>query len=92
MFSNCCRVRGGCIPAFTVPVSVDNVEVRIVVGIEAVHHAKLGEPPKDLWVSLELEEGFARFSIGRQVGRVPEGRVLDLRLVFFSPTPENESQ
>ena len=56
-----------------------------------MHCAKLGELPKDLQVSLELEEGFARFGIGRQVGRVPEGRVLDLHLVFFLPTSENKS-
>ena len=71
------------ITTLTVPISVGNVEVEAVAGIEAMHCAKLGEPSKYFWSSFELEKRFTGYGVRRLVGGVPEGGVLGLHLVVF---------
>ena len=59
---------GGCIAAFTVPVSVGDVEPAVVICVETMHGVQLGELPKDFGRSFELAECFAGFGVRRLSG------------------------
>ena len=72
LLSYCFCVRGGHITTFTVPVSVGDVEPAVVICVETVHGAQLGDLPKDFRRSFELVEHFAGFGVGRSSGTVPE--------------------
>ena len=72
VFSYCFWVRGGRITTFTVPVSVGDVEPAVVIRVETVHGAQLGESPKDFRRSFELAECFSGFGVRRSSGTVPE--------------------
>ena len=70
---------GGRIATFAVPVSVGDVEAKVVVCVESMHGAKLGRPTEN------FGDPFAGFGIRRTSGGVPEGRAKCLGLVIFSP-------
>ena len=56
VFSYCFWVRGGGITTFTVPVSVGDVELAVVVHVETMHGVQLGELPEDFGRTFELVE------------------------------------
>ena len=89
VFSYCFWVRGGCITAFTVPVSVGDIETVVVICVETVHGAQLGESPKDFGRSFELVEHFAGFGVRRSSGAVPECCSEGQGLVGSLPTPKD---
>ena len=47
MFSYHGRVGGGHIPTFTVPISIGDVEVGVVICVKSMHGAQLGKPAED---------------------------------------------
>ena len=90
MFSYCFWVRGGCIATFTVPVLVGDVEPAVVIHVETVHGAQLGESPEDFGRSFELAEHFAGFGVGRSSGAVPECCSESQGLVSSLPAPKDD--
>ena len=46
VFSDCHWVWWGCIATLAIPVSIIDVEMEIVIGVEAVHCVELGELTK----------------------------------------------
>ena len=88
VFLYCFWVRGGHITAFTVPVSVGDVELVVVVHVETVHGAQLGELPEDFRRSFELVEHFAGFGVRRSSGAVPECCLEGQGLVGSLPAPK----
>ena len=72
VFAYCFWVRGGHIATFTVPVSVGDVEPVVVIRVETMHGAQLGELPEDFRRSFELAEHFGGFGVRRSSGAVPE--------------------
>ena len=91
MFSYCFWVGlgGGHIAAFAVPVSVGDVESVVVVCVETVHGAQLGELPEDFRRSFELVEHFAGFGVGRPSGAAPKSCLEGQGLVGFPPAPKD---
>ena len=80
---------GGCITSFTVPVLVGDVELAVVVCVETMHGAQLGESPEDFGRSFELVEHFAGFGVGRSSGAAPKSCSEDQGLVGFLPAPKD---
>ena len=80
---------GGHITAFTVPVLVGDVELVVVICVETMHGAQLGESPEDFGRSFELAEHFAGFGVGRSSGAVPECCSEGQGLVGSPPTPKD---
>ena len=89
VFSYCFWVGGGHIAAFAVPVFVGDVELVVVVCVETMHGAQLGESPKDFGRAFELVECFAGFGIGRSRGAAPESCSEGQGLVDFPPAPKD---
>ena len=91
VFSYCFWVRGGggCITAFTVPVSVGDVESVVVVCVETMHGVQLGESPEDFRRTFELAECFAGFGIRRSRGAAPKSCSEGQGLVDLPPAPED---
>ena len=89
MFSYCFWVRGGHITAFTVPVSVGDIELAVVIHVETMHGVQLGESPEDFRRTFELAECFAGFGIRRSRGAVPKSCSEGQWLVDFPPAPED---
>ena len=81
---------GGHIAAFTIPVSVGDVELAIVVHVETMHGAQLGELPEDFGRSFELAEHFAGFGVGRLSGAAPKCCSEGQGLVGFPPSPKDD--
>ena len=76
---------GGCILTFTVPISIGDVEVGVVIYVKSMHGAQLGKPAEDFRRVFELDKCFAGFGVGRVSDGVPECRVECPDLVVFSP-------
>ena len=64
---------GGHITTFSVPVSVGDVEVGVVVCVEFMHGVQLSKLAKNFRRVFELAKCFAGFGVGRSGGTVPEG-------------------
>ena len=90
VFLYCFWVRGGHITAFTVPVSVGDVELVVVVHVETVHGVQLGELPEDFRRSFELAEHFAGFGVRRSSGAAPKSCLEGQGLVGFPPAPKDD--
>ena len=75
MFSYHGGVGGGHIPTFTVPISIGDVEVGVVICVKSVHGVQLGKLAEDFRRVFELDKCFAGFGVRRASGGVPECRV-----------------
>ena len=80
---------GGHIATFAVPVLVGDVELAVVVHVETMHGAQLGELPEDFGRTFELAECFAGFGIGRSRGAAPKSCSEGQGLVDFLPAPKD---
>ena len=90
VFSYCFWVGGGGrVATFAVPVLVGDVELAVVVHVETMHGAQLGESPKDFRRTFELVEHFAGFGIGRLRGAAPKSCLEGQGLVDFPPAPKD---
>ena len=85
MFSYHGKVGGGHIPAFTVPISIGDVEAGVVICVKSMHGVQLGKLTEDFGRVFELDKCFAGFGVGRVSGGVSECRVECPDLVVFSP-------
>ena len=61
----------------------------VVVCVETMHGAQLGESPKDFGTTFELAERFAGFGIGRLRGAAPKSCLEGQGLVDFPPAPKD---
>ena len=69
------RLGGGHIPTFTVPISIGDVEVGVVICVKSMHGVQLGKLTEDFGRVFELDKCFVGFGVRRASGGVPECRV-----------------